>query len=395
MSGAFGDAVRPPFTPPLSNRGGKHGFFMRDLAQSVHIPPFRSDYATVLAGGWDTWQETWKLRPSDDLARRLDEAQSHAKAFSSDGKGVAQFILNERPMLVRSTGAKGGARWVLEDSEMLIMIRPNNAWGVTVRLLSAGLWGRGLENLRNNALSILSTGGFLEPDDPAEHESPRVSRADYAIDFQCATFVDEFKPDILERIVTHHKKKISYNAKLQPSIETEIEFWLCGGKVETLTIGRMPGLQMQIYNKTKEITDISGKEWMRELWAREGLYDAGAPVYRFEIRFPKDHLKERRATDYATVVENRGELIGEALFKNRLVVPRINDKPTENKDRSKWDFHPLWGMFFALRGKKKCSRWGDAWSDAVSRSPIGWLIRSPGRFVPLLSYKVATFLRRT
>ena len=368
---------------------------MRELASSVYIPPYRSDYAGVLVGGWDTWQETWKLRPGDDLARRLDEAQSHAKAFSADGKGVAQFILNERPMLIRSSGAKGGARWVLEDSEILIMIRPNNVWGVTVRLLSAGLWGRGLEALRDDVVSILGAGGFVEPENPEDHEPPRVSRADYAFDFQCTTFADEFRPEILGQIVTHHKKKISYNAKLQPGAETEVEFWLCGGKVETLTIGRMPGLQLQLYNKTKEITDIAGKEWMRELWARDGCYDETQPVYRFEVRFSKQHLKERRVTDYSAVVASRGELIGEALFRNRLVVQKIGGVQTENKDRSKWDFHPLWAMFFQLRGKKKYCRSGEGLWGVVMRSPIGWLIRSPVRFVPLLSYRAATFLRRT
>ncbi|MHA7871304.1 MAG: hypothetical protein ACX939_03035 [Hyphococcus sp.] len=154
-------------------------------------------------------------------------------------------------------------------------------------------------------------------------------------------------------IITHHKKKARVENGGEIASDHNSEIWMCGGRVETLTIGRMPALQMQIYDKTKEITDVSGKEWMYALWKRSELYDPILPVWRFEVRFTKNHLKERNCADYGKVVASRGNLMTEALFKNRLVTQTINGKPTRNADKSKWDMHPLWALMLALQGKKK------------------------------------------
>lgn len=364
---------------------------MRDLANSVCIPPVDASYASPLAWGWDTWQETWKLRPTDRLARELDDAKQHAKAFSTEGRGYAQFVLNGRSMVIRSEGAKGGVKWVLEDSNILILIRANNDWGVTVRFLSAGLWSCGLDDLRSDVLSLLSQWGF---DDGGEAAEPRVSRADYAVDFQSIAFEREFSPDIVESIITHHKKKVSCTMKQGAFKETDVEFWMKGGRVETLTIGRMPGLQLQVYNKSQEITDISGKEWMRDLWSRSELYAEEAPVWRFEIRFTKNFLKDRNATDWGAVIASRRMLISEALFKNRLVVQKINGETTANVDKSKWDLHPLWALMLAIEGKKKCFRWGGRSLAGVRRSLSVLFRRLLARLEALPSLRAGNLVRQ-
>ncbi len=116
---------------------------------------------------------------------------------------------------------------------------------------------------------------------------------------------------------------------------------MVGKKGETLTIGKKTGVQLQLYNKTKEISDMSGKTWMYEVWveAMDGEWpwqDKPTDVWRLEVRFSGNFLKDRNIRRPSEVDEHLPALITEALLNRRLTVPSGDSNPR------RWPLHPLW-----------------------------------------------------
>jgi hypothetical protein len=107
-----------------------------------------------------------------------------------------------------------------------------------------------------------------------------------------------------------------------------------------LSIGSKSALQVELYDKSKEISDTNGKTWFYALWARghDGqLFDRD--VWRLEIRMSGDYLKERNVRRSHELMAQRGELIREAVTKKRLTVPSTSDA-----QRWRWPLHPLWSV---------------------------------------------------
>ena len=59
---------------------------------------------------------------------------------------------------------------------------------------------------------------------------------------------------------------------------------------ETYQFGKGP-LVVRVYNKTRELAQ-SGKTWLPALWAQHPDYDPSADVWRFEIQYRRDVLRE-------------------------------------------------------------------------------------------------------
>lgn len=93
--------------------------------------------------------------------------------------------------------------------------------------------------------------------------------------------------------------------------------------------------------------NVSGKTWMRDLWARHGFEfsdDQWGDVWRLEIRFGKGFLRERNIRHPAEIARFLPELIAEALSTRRLCVP------TNDMKRRRWPMHPLWTAAYRARG---------------------------------------------
>lgn len=110
----------------------------------------------------------------------------------------------------------------------------------------------------------------------------KVSRFDYAVDFQCR----EWRwPESLDCISRARKRSTDEEA----------------GRITGKTFGKSsgkksPALQVQIYDKTFEIRKF-GKEWMAERWATKEAYDPELPVIRVEARFNRDFLRGFKLED--------------------------------------------------------------------------------------------------
>ncbi len=313
---------------------------MRTLP-NVKLTKAKSGYARQISQGWDSWQESFELVPSGKLVARLVTAKEKALEISDQSQSVVPFDLGGFPMMAHAYASKGSS-WRLSCDDFLLMIgSPMKGWSVQVRYLSAGLWEHGLSALQDRVRALLWAGDEFEgnkTDEPdyaiGSTSGVRVSRADYCFDFHSPDFKREFRPRLQENIVAHSSVKSHAHCDL----------WENGGRGETLNIGKINNLQVAIYDKTKEIREASGKEWMIDLWLAgtdgEWIWDEKPDnVWRLEIRLGKEFLKNRNIRDCGQVLKHRDELLIEALYTRRLTRPSRTDK-----DRKRWPLHPIWSL---------------------------------------------------
>jgi hypothetical protein len=254
--------------------------------------------------------------------KELDMAQAKARAVKERGKGVAAVEFGGEAYKVKAGGGFN-FRWQFGNDDFLILVAPPGTdFPITIRYLSAGLWEHGVDALRARALESLKD--FCKP---ARADHQRISRADFCFDFHSPQFAKEFVPDLLNAVVAPSGCK--------SNMEGKYALWGRRGKVQTLTIGKITSLQNQIYNKTDEITEQSGKTWLYDLWERELGERVTDDVFRFEMRFSSDFLKERNIRTTAQMMAVQAELITEACYSRRLCVP------TDDGHQQRWPLHPL------------------------------------------------------
>lgn len=295
------------------------------------------DYADLIGHNWDSVQEAFRVEIPYELEQRLEA-----------GKRKAIDQLEDQGMLFEFgggydfqiwAGASQGNKWVLECDDFQIHFGPpKRDWPVTVRYLSGGLWEHGFQALKDRVVALLEK--ECKPIKKSEHDTIddwcHVSRADYCFDFYSPKFSDEME---LQR-VRDHILAVS-----------GVKIGVVGTSThdETITIGmNRKGLQIQIYDKGKEITEASGKTWMFAVWEREGYYppdDLKAKhVWRVEVRFGKEFLKDRNIRIFPKLQDNLKELLGDALMRRRLITP------TGDKNRAREPLHPLWAEVYHASG---------------------------------------------
>ena len=321
-----------PTPHPLTGGVGCTETPSRDLPQ-IPFCDVPSGYGVILAQGFDTWQETWRCEIPDRQWRVLEGLQAQARDHD-DGAGVPVRWGNE-VLQMRPHGAKGGVRFVLGNDDLLFMVRsPKNEWTVTVRFLAAGLWEHGHEKLAARAANAVQ--GFGLTLNMLSDEA-RIGRVDFCFDIYSPQFSKEFQPGLSQAVVCHSSTKSK--EKLLAGTHAR------GGKGETLTIGMKKALEVEVYDKIKEITEASGKAWMYEVWA-QALHGEipESDVWRLEVRMGKDFLRTRGIICPHHVIDHLDELIAEALITRRLTRPKKRDK-----NRRRWPMHPLWVMAFNAR----------------------------------------------
>lgn len=296
--------------------------------------PCSDEYAKLVAQGWDTVQEAFALQPTPAFMDQLAAWQLAAADIGDSLEGRYLVDLNGQQFQMCAVGARGGFKYRLETDDILIFVgSPKREWTISVRYLAAGLWEHGLRALRSRVFAALKDHAVQKTDDVV-----RTSRADWCFDFYCPTFRAEYNHMMSGNVIAHSSVKKN---DLMGFGEI-IDGWMVGDKGETLTIGKKTGLQLQLYNKTKEITDMSGKTWMYEIWvdALDGEWpwkDRPTDVWRLEVRFSGNFLKDRNIRRPGEVDAHLPALIAEALLNRRLTVPNPNDA-----DRNRWPLHPLW-----------------------------------------------------
>jgi hypothetical protein len=297
---------------------------------SVPLSPCPRAYACLAAQGYDYLQEAFSFHLLPAFVDLLAASKKSAEILSDNLDATVPITLNGQTFQMHATGAKGGVKYRIEDGDILILVAsPRRDWAISIRYKSAGLWEHGPDELRRRALQALAP--YTRP---RGTDYIRTTRVDYCFDFYSPTFATEFAPRIVESIVIHSSVKDNFAGKF--------DMWTRGPRGESLTIGSKSGLQIQIYDKTLEIIESSGKTWLHAVWATGiggGFQWNEKPqyVYRLECRFSKGFLKDRnirRPNDFKKAMH---ALIAEALYTRRLALKNETDS-----HRHRWPLHPLW-----------------------------------------------------
>ncbi len=302
----------------------------------------KEGYAKLLAHNFDSVQECFNLAMPDCVAEYLQQWQDECNK-RHDGEQEISLFFGTEDFQIWAGGASGGVKWVLKNDDIQYFFKSpkktdgkHKTWSVGVRYLSGGLWEHSIKELRARALNNLFVEGFFVLDHNGYEnnnicdysEWQRVSRVDYAFDFYSEDFTHEMKNQhIIDNLV----------------LPSGVKFGVIGTSttLETLQIGmNRAGLSIQVYDKGKEIVEASGKTWMKKIWERAGIKlpedERVRHVWRFEVRFGKDFIKDRKTQFFDGFLERMQEFLCEAIFKRRMAVKGCK------KHKDEWDLHPLW-----------------------------------------------------
>lgn len=321
-------------TPPLSNRGGLAYKSQENRPlPKVEKLPVPEGYAKVLAWGFDTIEETFDITVAPAFVGALEQA----KAMAAESDDIVALEWGGEIFHVAGHGGQGATKFIFQNDDFLFRMRaPEKPWPLSVRYLSAGLWELGHEAMRARVRNFLTT---IIPEEwksrargGVNHGVGSLKRLDFAVDIWSPEFTAEFDYAMFAR------KPVVMHSEVKQKIEGTSE------RVETLTLGIKGSLQVQVYDKGKEISDMSGKTWMFDLWRRAGWpgpdeNGRARDVWRVECRFFKDWVQKRGINHLDVGIERRSALMAEALYSRRLTRPNPNDS-----NRRRWPLHPVWSL---------------------------------------------------
>lgn len=287
----------------------------------------------LLYRGFDGLDLSLQGQISAAFLAELEAAKEHAQ------KSNAPTVLfwNGLKLEVNETGSRGGYAFTGSTGPLgatWFFKKPNarDPWGVRVSCASFNLALNGLGGARAQLYETLRA---LEVDLIPGGES--LSRVDYALDFLAPEFVL-----VPEHFVMHSNAGWAEHSEQLPEVMVHGR----SGRVTSVTVGKMPGRQVIIYDKRAEVIARHKVGWW-EIWnasrARSGEPSLNqddpteSRIWRVEVRAGKDHLKERWNIRTWSDLDNRlGDMIAASIEAIR------HAQPTADSNRSRWPNSELW-----------------------------------------------------
>ncbi|MCR9146727.1 MAG: hypothetical protein NXH74_05950 [Rhodobacteraceae bacterium] len=235
------------------------------------------------------------------------------------GRGYS-FLLADGPL---------GAQWAFKKPN------PKDPWGVRVTVGSTVLATQGLGVVRAYIVDTMSALGM-----PFEAQQVSIGRADFCVDILAPDF--ELEP---AQFVMHSHANRADHLTGTPDISSNGK----SGRYTSVTVGKMPGRQIIVYDKRAEVIARQKPIWW-DIWAanlaRDGLPPldrsdaATSRVWRVEIRAGKALLKDRwQVRTWADFDARFGDIIAEAFDKVRYTTPDPDDS-----NRARWPDAPFWAL---------------------------------------------------
>jgi hypothetical protein len=218
-----------------------------------------------------------------------------------------------------NTGPTGEQIWFKKSSNPSL-------WNILVSVHSKALVCCPLQTTFNRIKRTLADIGCI-----VGQES--INRIDFAMDFLAP-------PDFElrhEQFVAHRRAKVRpYWSEKADSDENQPSAVLAGRRCESVTIGKMPGRQIIVYDKRRDAID-KGKMYLFDLW-RIDPKDQTKRVWRIEIRAGKKHLKDRwRLSTFADIEAAIGDVFKLAMEDVRYLADDQSDSNVSRQDQ-----HTLW-----------------------------------------------------
>lgn len=286
----------------------------------------------VIYRGFDGLDVSFSAQIPHELCEELEAAKAHAQEFRQS----TPVSWNGVRMLVAESGAPGGYAFRASTGEFgatWFFKKPNarDQWGIRASCSSFNLAINGLGNARTELYRTIELLGIA-----ISSGAESIGRVDYAIDFFAPKFVLE-----PEHFVMHSNSTRSDHIEV-----TEIRCHGRSGRVTSVTVGKMPGRQVIVYDKRGDVIAKRKAAWW-EIWNTRRA-DLGYPplkseiaaesrVWRVELRAGKEHLKHNwNIAKWADLDSRFGDLISATLSAVRHV------EPTADTNRSRWPESELW-----------------------------------------------------
>jgi hypothetical protein len=289
----------------------------------------------VIHRGFDTVALSIQANISPDLFAELDAARDRAEVACT----AIPFSFGGADFDILGYGG-AGYRFILQGGplEVTWFIKKPNArdpWGIRISIGSVFLATQGLGIARAYIDKTLARLGV-------KYEAHQVSigRVDFCIDILAPDF--NLIPD---HVVMHSHANRSDHLTQPDHLTSNGK----SGRFTSVTAGKMPGRQVIIYDKRREVIDKNKPLWW-DIWnanlARDGLplldpKDATqSRVWRIEVRAGKDLLKDRwKVRTWADLDALFGDIVAEAFQKVRYC-----DPPPTDTNRARWPNAAIWDM---------------------------------------------------
>lgn len=235
------------------------------------------------------------------------------------------------PLMIGPGGMSGGYAFVADAGPLFGHWRfKANAdprqWNIFVSPSAAGLAALGYHAMRDGIVERLRDIG-------ATITGHSVNRVDFAMDFLTQGFELH-----LNNFVAHPncKEAPHWGENAPPGDPNQPSAVFRGRSLESVTIGKMPGRQVIVYDKRRAAIALHKPFWFK-VWDIDRK-DATKEVWRVELRAGKKELKDRWAIRTLEDVENSiGDVMANALTEVRY----LDDHQTDS-NVSRQRPHALW-----------------------------------------------------
>ena len=254
-------------------------------------------------------------RESDDRLKALKEL---AQSSGPGEVAKAQLPLGGHIFEVKEKGASLFP-YILEDGAFRIQLsRPGHKAPMAYVKVSAKYLAHvGPVEAEKHLYNLLSELGELK-------ESANVSRIDLFVDFQSSVDME------------------SWDRNAWVTRASSINAYAVSGNFSGWSVGLGGIISARLYNKLLEIV-VSGKDWILPLWQKSG-WQASDMVWRLEFELKREVLTQKGLSKLYQVLGNLNGLWSYATTEwLRLTLPSADDKT-----RSRWPIHPLWGFLSAV-----------------------------------------------
>lgn len=278
----------------------------------------------LIRSGFDTIELAYRAAIPDKFLRAL----ASAKSVAAEKRKSVAVTVNGYSFLVEPSGGQGGFAYRVDTGAFGAIwkfreIGSKDQWTAHAKIKAHSLATRGYQQCKIDCDNFLIfAGARFDPSDA------RVGRADFAFDFYAP-----FLSPQLSEIVSH--------ARTQKS--EIIERGSTGEKTNYFRIGKMPGKQVCIYNKSGAINQGRDLIWNEVLKSAANSNDIifserTLGIWRIEFRSGKDHI------DKFLVPNRRWDLFDnrfKSIFEDTL--NSISWRLSQNdSNRSRWQMHPTW-----------------------------------------------------
>ena len=306
----------------------------------------------ILYQGVDTLDVAIKGALPQSIIDELEAAKIEAEKMHNDKQGYGITLgPNKLKLFVKSHGSRGGFRYVFVDDPTGAIFsvkadtNPEN-WNFFVSARALGLLCRTYEGMKAHMENVLKSMG-------AQIKEVGINRIDYAVDIAATNFeldIYNFVAPRLAGISPYYatERDLDDQGDKRPKSEKlPVGTVLRGGRFESMTIGKMSGRQVIVYDKLKAAKNLKTAFWF-DVWGIDPN-DPSIQVWRVEIRGGKDALtkliKKEQSRNYETIEAVLPKFLKKALDDIRYVT---NKDEVSNISRA--TVHPLW---FAAQGAVK------------------------------------------